>query len=62
MDSQSDRESERILNETVEGETIEQTLAVLRDEGLIEWNGHYRNGRRMWVLTPKGRRIGTMSG
>lgn len=35
-------------------ETVEQTLAALRDEGLIEWNGAHRNGRRVWVATEKG--------
>jgi hypothetical protein len=35
-------------------EPISETLFWLWDNGLIEWNGEYRNGRKVWVATEKG--------
>jgi hypothetical protein len=36
-------------------ESISETLFWLWDNGLIEWNGEYRNGRKVWVATEKAR-------
>jgi hypothetical protein len=36
-------------------EPISETLFWLWDNGLIEWNGEYRNGRKVWVVTEQGR-------
>jgi hypothetical protein len=38
-------------------ETTAESLAVLRRDGLIEWNGQYRNGQPVRVATTKGRRL-----
>jgi hypothetical protein len=35
-------------------ESLSETLFWLWDNGLIEWNGEYRNGRKVWVATEKG--------
>ena len=36
-------------------EPISETLFWLWDNGLIEWNGEYRKGRKVFVITEKGR-------
>jgi hypothetical protein len=36
-------------------EPISETLFWLWDNGLIEWNGEYCNGRKVFVITEKGR-------
>jgi hypothetical protein len=35
-------------------ESLSETLFWLWDNGLIEWNGEYRDGRKVWVATGKG--------
>jgi hypothetical protein len=35
------------------GESVEQTMAALRDEGLIEATGEYREGRPVYAVTQK---------
>jgi hypothetical protein len=36
------------------GETLDASLAALREEGLVEHDGTYRNGRPVYVVTRKG--------
>jgi DNA-binding PadR family transcriptional regulator len=31
-----------------------KALQELKDEGLIEWNGEFRNGQKVYVITMKG--------
>jgi hypothetical protein len=38
-------------------EPISETLFWLWDNGLIEWNGEYRNGRKVFVITEKGQSV-----
>lgn len=33
---------------------VRQAMRELIDEGLIEWNGEYRNGQKVYVLSAKG--------
>lgn len=40
-----------------EPEEISETLFALWEDGLIDWNGQYRNGRKVWVITEKGREV-----
>jgi hypothetical protein len=36
-------------------EPLSETLLWLWDNGLIEWNGEFRNGRKVFVMTERGR-------
>ena len=36
-------------------EEARQAIKELEEEGLIEWNGQWRNGAKVYVITMKGR-------
>jgi hypothetical protein len=36
---------------------IQAEIALIAAEGLLVWNGRCRNGRKVWVITEKGRRL-----
>lgn len=38
-------------------ETAHESRSALQAAGLVEHNGHYRNGKPVWVLTAKGRAV-----
>jgi DNA-binding PadR family transcriptional regulator len=40
-----------VVRDPAEGESVEQTLAALRDEGLIEATGEFRAGRPCYAVT-----------
>jgi hypothetical protein len=42
-----------VVMDSAEGESVEQTMAALRDEGLIEATGEYREGRPVYAVTQK---------
>jgi DNA-binding PadR family transcriptional regulator len=51
-----------VVRDPAEGESVEQTLAALRDEGLIEATGEFRAGRPCYAVTAKGRQLLDMTG
>jgi hypothetical protein len=53
MDPEIERIVTEVLDEDVD-ETVVESLAALRKEGLVQWNGAFRNGQPVWVLTEKG--------
>lgn len=43
-----------VLKAEPQGGTLDASLAALREEGLVEHDGTYRNGRPVYVVTRKG--------